>query len=1023
MIVREVISGLINATGFSLIDGSGEKYRKKYGTSEIILDIPNNKIIYPAEIITGRNTTANFNHPENLVVLECVDRLLTMGYSANCIELERSFGAGRLDQGQWLDILVKRSSGTAFAMIECKTYGAEHDKEHNKMIKSGGQLINYFLNHRDVDFLILYSSEINTGTIKPKSEILSTSAFKHADSREHLLELWDKTFENNGFFDTEPYDFSPGIRKKDLIEITYGDIYSTEGGGPKGTIFYRFAEILRRHAASDKSNAYNKIFNLFLCKIVDEDEKNDNDEMDFQWKKDETAEDVIGRMSELYKKGMKKYLDLSVTDHSESELERAISSDLSERALQIFREVRLYKDNEFAFKEVINKQTFDENARVVKEVVKLLEPYQIKYSTKQQFLGDFFERLLNIGIKQESGQFFTPIPIAKFMINSLPVDDIIAQKIAAKEANFLPYIIDYACGSGHFLTEAMSRIEGIITEMPEIGLTKPQLDNLRKWKAAPYSWCSEFVYGIEKDYRLAKTTKVASFLNGDGEANIIYGDGLDSFNSPTYRGILKLDSDDNYNEQFDLVIANPPFSVEGFKETLEKGRDNFELFKFLGDSSDDIECLFVERTAQLLGEGKYAAVILPNSILSNKGVHFKARELLLRDFEIIGVQELGNNVFAATGNNTVILFLQRKESSIHKWNQLGALLSKFGEDGKDFNFTGIQNIVSRYCDIVLGGVSVKEFKESANNNPDELTKLKMFAITHGQGVVISRFPQVTEEAKAFLGYEHSQRDKYEGIHPFPRSRTETKITSKLYDDVLLNDPGKVSTYLLANYRGDPMPEIDSSLFNHMSYRKLSELISYHVDNFTAKIKLDGAISLSIAFGTTEQLISLSDDKLFTIKKGQSITRIDVQGGNVPVIAGGQSPAYYHNRSNRSGSVITVSASGAYAGFVNYYDTPIWASDCNTIQLTAAGEKSIVLPYLYLVLKSAQTKLYAFNTGNTNGHVYAEDLKNIKLLVPSKELQEKVIAALFKKASLITEEDLEKVLRLESKNRSRAAIAA
>ena len=224
-----------------------------------------------------------------------------------------------------------------------------------------------------------------------------------------------------------------------------------EHGETKGTIFNRFAEILRRHAVSDKSNAYNKVFNLFLCKIVDEDEKTDNATMDFQWKKGEIGEEVIGRLSELYKRGMKKYLKLEVTDHTESEFERVLNNSLNEQALQIFREIRLYKDNEFAFKEVINKETFDNNAKVIKEVVKLLEPYKIKYSTKQQFLGDFFEKLLNIGIKQEEGQFFTPIPIARFMVFSLPISDIIQKKIADREADFLPYVIDHACGSGHSL--------------------------------------------------------------------------------------------------------------------------------------------------------------------------------------------------------------------------------------------------------------------------------------------------------------------------------------------------------------------------------------------------------------------------------------------------------------------------------------------------------------------------------------------------------------------------------------------
>ena len=67
-----------------------------------------------------------------------------------------------------------------------------------------------------------------------------------------------------------------------------------------------------------------------------------------------------------------------------------------------------------------------------------------------------------------------------------------------------------------------------------------------------------------------------------------------------------------------------------------------------------------------------------------------------------------------------------------------------------------------------------------------------------------------------------------------------------------------------------------------------------------------------------------------IRKGQLITEKDAVAGNVPVIAGGKKPAYYHSKANRTGKTITVSASGASAGYVAIFDMPIFASDCSTI---------------------------------------------------------------------------------------------
>src|SRR3989344_4490917 len=87
-----------------------------------------------------------------------------------------------------------------------------------------------------------------------------------------------------------------------------------------------------------------------------------------------------------------------------------------------------------------------------------------------------------------------------------------------------------------------------------------------------------------------------------------------------------------------------------------------------------------------------------------------------------------------------------------------------------------------------------------------------------------------------------------------------------------------------------------------------------------------------------------------VKRGNSITKDTITEGKVPVIAGGQQPAYYHNTSNRTGETLTVSGSGAYAGFVAYFNSPIFASDCSTIQ---AKSKEVLMKYIYYFLKGNQ----------------------------------------------------------------------
>lgn len=125
-----------------------------------------------------------------------------------------------------------------------------------------------------------------------------------------------------------------------------------------------------------------------------------------------------------------------------------------------------------------------------------------------------------------------------------------------------------------------------------------------------------------------------------------------------------------------------------------------------------------------------------------------------------------------------------------------------------------------------------------------------------------------------------------------------------------------------------------------------------------------------------------------ILKGSVITKKDTINGSIPVIAGGQQPAYYHNKANRDGDVITVSASGAYAGFVNFFEIPIFASDCSTIQ--TKNNAKVSTRYIFNILKAKQKDIYAFQQGGGQPHVYSKDLKKIKLPLPPIEVQEEIV---------------------------------
>ena len=983
------------------------------------MDFEKEVFLFGNKIKAERKTTQNFSQAENWVVLECVDRLLEKGYPPQNITLEKTYPSGHGTSGR-LDILVTRENGAAYLMIECKTWGGEFEKELKNIEKKGGQLFTYFQQDKDADILMLYASALDGSNIKYKNSILKIEEdYRQAGNVKDLYERWNKLPKTNGIFDSwaSTYEFqSKALTKRDLQVLKQED---------SSFIFNRFLEILRHNVVSDKPNAFNKIFTLFLCKIVDEYSKNEEDELEFQWI--EGKDNHISfqkRLTDLYNKGMRELLEKNVTDVSDSEFDKRflnVEERYKKDFKQILTEIRLKKNNEFAIKEVYDDASFEENAKVVKEVVELLQVYQIRYNYRQQFLSDFFEMLLTTGLKQESGQFFTPVPIARFIIKSLPIKEIANAKIEQGNKNdLLPRVIDYAAGSGHFLTESMEELQKYIDRLDESNFTPSTKRAIKKWKSDQFDWAEDYVYGIEKDYRLVKTAKVSCYLHGDGLAKVIHGDGLGDFETSSEFKDLLRETDRTYpqdNKQFDVIISNPPYSVSAFKALMdeEKAEKGFELFNRLTDQSSEIECLFIERTKQLLKDGGVAGIILPSSILSNSGIYTQSREILLRYFELLAIAEMGSNTFMATGTNTVTLFLRRRNNA--DASNIEAAAKKFFVNLRDVTINGIEKPVEKYLAHVWEGISLADYKTLAQKAPNEkmaqheifqeyqkkikakteaeqwdsilaleLEKLTYFILAYPQKAVLVKTGEKTAE-KRFLGYEFSNRRGSEGIHPIQRSKSIDDCT-RLFDAEVFDHPEKASTYIYKAFEGVLDLEMPESLRLNLSYQNLVDMLTFDRASFEKDISL--SVKKKVNFNEvwqTSNLISLGDIAL--IQKGKTITESKTVKGNIPVIAGGQFPAYYHNEANREGNIITVSASGASAGFVNYFDEPIFASDCSTIK--SNDENIISTELIHHFLKSIQGEIYGLQRGQAQPHVYSEDLSKIKIPLPPKDVQEKIVA--------------------------------
>lgn len=226
------------------------------------------------------------------------------------------------------------------------------------------------------------------------------------------------------------------------------------------------------------------------------------------------------------------------------------------------------------------------------------------------------------------------------------------------------------------------------------------------------------------------------------------------------------------------------------------------------------------------------------------------------------------------------------------------------------------------------------------------------------------------------------------LPPLPDLATQQKIII-LYQNIYTQKQQKevearllllsIDTYML-NELGITVPKKNNSL-QKIYTTSFSELTGGRFDVFDAlnkNSKIEGGIY------PNKKLREIG-----VLKKGQSITSERIVEGDYPVIAGGQSSPYSHNQYNFEGDVITISASGAYSGYVWYHTTPIFASDCTVIK--TKDTEVISTSFLFELLKLKQQEIYNLQQGAGQPHVYASDLAKLNIPIPPKDIQEKIVA--------------------------------
>lgn len=172
--------------------------------------------------------------------------------------------------------------------------------------------------------------------------------------------------------------------------------------------------------------------------------------------------------------------------------------------------------------------------------------------------------------------------------------------------------------------------------------------------------------------------------------------------------------------------------------------------------------------------------------------------------------------------------------------------------------------------------------------------------------------------------------------------------------------------------------------NRKQIKLLEEAALKLYKEWFVKLNFPGHETTKIADGVPDGWKKGKLSDLGEFKRGKTITKDQTLSGSVPVVAGGLEPAYYHDEFNTESPVITVSGSGANAGFTRMYNERVWASDCSFLD----SSKCDCLFFIYCVLKSSTAIVDSLQKGAAQPHVYAKDINALEILIPNKNILEK-----------------------------------
>jgi len=613
------------------------------------LNLSDKTINYSNKIKLHR-TINSITGNEEVVRAFLINRLVNeLDYKPELIEIEKEYNIGRPKVNKArIDVILNDDKGTPFFFIEVKAPEKfENDQEYIE-----GQLYQLAKLQKNVKYLVYYTIDFQNDKISDRVIIIDFEKYpEYSDwEKDGFVQVGDEL--TPGYNKPKIQPLIKGHKTYDLItELNIEDI---EGLGK------RLHNVLWGGGGTNDSEIFYSLVNLILAKIQDESERNQGEEYQFQilgyGDSIESPQKVFKKVNELYKRALKEKLHI----HDERKLDK------------------MY---------IVNEEKFPLN-KLVHTVLSLQKYSFTKGKSRignKDILGDFFESITRDGFKQTKGQFFTPIPIVKFILYALKIDELAINRL--NQDNELPFIIDPSAGSGTYLIEAMKAITKEVKykqfdKIESNDTVQSRFEELFKPDRNENRWARKYIYGIDLNFDLGIASKVNMILHGDGTTNIFIKDGLLPFRfykketAPNY--LQKAFSEPLYNDkeingEFDIIISNPPFSVNLDNQTKRQLPQSF-----IFSNKKNSENLFLERWYQLLRENGRLGVVLPESVFDTSENKY-IRLFLFKYFKIKAVVSLPQVTFEPyTSTKTSLLFAQKKtKDEINHWN---TIWEKYGKE-------------------------------------------------------------------------------------------------------------------------------------------------------------------------------------------------------------------------------------------------------------------------------------------------------------------------------------------------------